>query len=292
MTGSAGFVGRHMVKRLSTDGYRVTCIDVRNNWGGDARTWFDRNIGDGSMFDLVVHCAAVVGGRTMIEGRPLELAVEDLSLDAMMFRWAMRTRPKRVVYFSSSAAYPVELQTGTPPLALWESVIDLDRPRLPDQTYGWVKLTGERLAAEADAEGIPTHVFRPFSGYGADQDPAYPFPAFIERALGDAPVFDVWGDGHQVRDFVHIDDVVAAVMAAIDADARGPLNIGTGVATSFRHLAALCMEIAGTPRMIRPHPDRPTGVQYRVADVERMRQVYTPKITLAEGIERAVRRAA
>lgn len=285
VTGSAGFVGRHMVAELERHGYSVSGIDIRTNW--DARKFFDVGHPRG-YYDLVVHCAAVVGGRTMIDGRPLELAVEDLSLDAMMFRWAMKIRPGRIVFFSSSAAYPVWLQDGDPPYALVEDDLDLGDPRLPDQTYGWVKLTGERLAAEANAEGIPTHVFRPFSGYGEDQDLAYPFPAFIERARIDGP-FTVWGDGQQVRDFVHIDDVVGVVMAAIDVDYREPLNIGMGVATSFDTLAELCMGLAGTRREIAHVLDAPQGVRYRVADVRRLHEIYTPKITLAEGIERALR---
>jgi nucleoside-diphosphate-sugar epimerase len=285
VTGHKGFVGRHMQAELVRRGYAVLGCDLVD--GLDARYTFDHS---DMHFDLVVHCAAVVGGRTMIDGRPLELAVEDLSLDSMMFRWAMRTRPGRIVYFSSSAAYPVWLQDGDPPYALTEGDLDLAEPRLPDQTYGWVKLTGERLAAEANAEGIPTHVFRPFSGYGEDQDLAYPFPAFIERALRASPTFHVWGDGQQVRDFVHIDDVVGAVMAAIDADYREPLNIGTGVATSFDTLAELCMGLAGERRDIFHDTGKPMGVRYRVADVRRLHEIYTPTITLAEGIERALRR--
>jgi nucleoside-diphosphate-sugar epimerase len=288
VTGDKGFVGRHMKAELLARGYHVVGCDLaraENPW--DARRLFDQI---DIRFDLVVHCAAVVGGRTMIDGRPLELAVEDLSLDSMMFRWAMRTCPGRIVYFSSSAAYPVWLQDGDPPYALTEDDLDLAEPRLPDQTYGWVKLTGERLAAEANAEGIPTHAFRPFSGYGEDQDLAYPFPTFIARALAGTACFDVWGDGQQVRDFVHIDDVVGAVMAAVDADYREPLNIGTGVATSFDTLAGMCMGLAETRRPIAHLTGMPEGVRYRVADVRRLHEIYTPKITLAEGIERALRR--
>jgi nucleoside-diphosphate-sugar epimerase len=62
---------------------------------------------DNGCWDLVVHCAANVGGRATIDGNPLWVA-ENLELDAAMFRWAVAMRLPRVVYYSSSAAYPVD----------------------------------------------------------------------------------------------------------------------------------------------------------------------------------------
>ena len=95
VTGSGGFVGTHIASRLLDDGWDVIGVDRyqppigdhRLSWDGDVRTWF-HNYGATAQPDLIVHCAAVVGGRTMIDGEPLRLAVEDLSLDAEMFKYA------------------------------------------------------------------------------------------------------------------------------------------------------------------------------------------------------------
>ena len=106
VTGSAGFVGRHVVDALVVDGWHVDTVDLVT--GGDALDYFRTGV---ECYDLVVHAAAVVGGRTMIDGAPFELAAIDLELDAALWRWAHRTRPRRVVYLSSSAAYPVAMQT-------------------------------------------------------------------------------------------------------------------------------------------------------------------------------------
>jgi len=318
VTGSSGFVGRHTARALLDRGYHVAGVDIRPGQFTahveDARM-FLRRMGDRSRYDLVVHCAAVVGGRTMIDGEPLHLAVEDLTLDAELFRWALRARPGRIVAFSSSAAYPVHLQAEAAHFALFR-----DCPRLlneadinhtnhigaPDQTYGWVKLTLERLAAEANAEGIRTHVFRPFSGYGADQDDTYPFPAIMRRArdyaralpaaraLGILKPFEVWGHPGSVRDWVHIDDVVACVLAHIDADVAGPVNICTGRATTFADLAHLALTAAGAPgpHMVTGDIGKPMGVFWRVGDPTLMQQVYTPRITIEEGVERAMKETA
>lgn len=288
VTGHQGFVGRHMVRALETDGYTVTGLDILDRPNPhDCRDYF-RTFDH--RFDLVVHCAAVVGGRTLIDGEPLRLAAEDLSIDAEMFRWALRTRPGRIVYFSSSAAYPVELQQPGLRHPLRETDIGGWHIGMPDATYGWVKLTGERLAEEANAEGIRTHVFRPFSGYGADQALDYPFPAIVQRAVEhSAGPFRVWGSANSTRDWVHIDDVVGCVMAHIDADVVGPVNICTGVATTFRDLARRALARAGRHDVeIVGDTAKPMGVMHRVGHPGQMLEVYQPRIDIADGIDRAV----
>lgn len=292
VTGSSGFVGRHMVAALNSRGYEVWRVDVADGPAGDVRRWFDTH--PDSRIDLVVHCAAVVGGRTMIDGAPLQLAAEDLSIDAALFRWALKARPGRIVAFSSSAAYPVHLQTADRAARtsidqrrLYEGQYEPDVARC-DTTYGAVKVVLERLAVEANAEGIPTHVFRPFSGYGADQALDYPFPSFIARAARRDDPFQVWGPGGSARDWVHIDDVVGAVLAAVDEDVRGPVNICTGRATTFDELAEMCMARVGYRAPIEHLNDAPQGVYWRVGDPTLMHEFYRPRITIEEGIARAV----
>ena len=281
ITGSQGFVGKHFVKRYLEQGDKVTLVDIANGCI-DARDFFRNN---NEQFDRVIHLAAVVGGRRMIEGSPLSLAV-DLSIDAEMFSWALRTQPGCITYFSSSAAYPVILQKRGLELKLLENSIDLDNIQTPDLSYGWAKLTGEMLARHARAKGLVVHVYRPFSGYGTDQALDYPFPSFIDRAKRKADPFEIWGDGTQVRDFIHIDDIIEATFVGC---ARGveTSNLCQGRATSFNELAEIVSAIGGYRPTIKHLEAEPTGVHYRVGDPTFMRSFYTPKITLEEGIERA-----
>lgn len=280
ITGDAGFVGRAFRRNLEGQGHSIIGIDIVN--GVDARDFFRTN---DTKFDLVIHLAAVVGGRATIEGEPLSLAV-DLSIDAEMFGWAMRTKPGKIVYFSSSAAYPTKLQSLDDARRLTESDIDLANISNPDLTYGWAKLTGEMLADHARNAGLDVYVFRPFSGYGSDQDLSYPFPSFIERGKRKANPFQIWGDGNQVRDFIHIDDIVEGVFAAIDAGVH-TTNLGTGRATSFNELGRLVAEIGGFETEFEHILEAPRGVSYRVGDPTLMNTFYRHKISLEEGIERA-----
>jgi nucleoside-diphosphate-sugar epimerase len=281
ITGDAGFVGRAFHRALAKQRHDITGIDLVN--GKEVRHFFAT---DNTQFDIVIHLAAIVGGRMTIEGNPLSVA-SDLAIDADMFQWALRTRPKHIVYFSSSAAYPIFLQRLAYQQKLREIDINLEHIRTPDFTYGWAKLSGEMLASYARAEGLKVTVLRPFSGYGADQALDYPFPSFIERAKRKADPFEVWGRGTQVRDFVHIDDVVGATFAAVINDVN-VMNICTGRPTSFIELAEMVMLQANYLAPIKNNLDAPIGVEYRVGDPTRMLQVYEPKISLEEGIALAL----
>ena len=284
ITGDAGFVGGYFRKAL--DDHDIVGVDLKNGlskWQ-DARYFFAN---DNTYFDLVVHLAAIVGGRATIEGEPLSVAV-DLAIDSELFQWALRTKPGKIIYYSSSAAYPIKLQDYGSTHHLTESDIDLNNIQSPDYTYGWAKLTGEMLASYAEKEGLRVHVFRPFSGYGEDQSLDYPFPSFIKRGVDKENPFKIWGSGNQVRDFIHMEDVVAATLEAVRQDIQGPVNLGLGRVTSFNDLATLVANECGYFPEFERIIGAPEGVQYRVCDPTKMLSFYTPKVTLEEGIARAV----
>jgi nucleoside-diphosphate-sugar epimerase len=105
VTGAAGFVGRHMSAELERRGYLVDRRDIL--FGSDAHIVFASKLA--SRYDLVVHAAASAPHRAAIDGQAEHFA-RNLHLDAAMFDWAVRTGQGRVLYLSSSAAYPIRLQ--------------------------------------------------------------------------------------------------------------------------------------------------------------------------------------
>ena len=288
VSGGAGFIGRHMVRALLDAGWDVTAFDIypRNEPGvrfRDARAFFSA---DATTFDLVVHAAAVEPHRSAIDTTPLRVGAGNLELDAAMFQWAARAKPGRVVYLSSSAAYPVWLQTGAHAYRLTED--DAKKAHQPDAMYGELKLMGERLADAYRRQGGTVTVCRPFSGYGEDQSEDFPFGAFTARARRRDDPFEVWGDGSQTRDWVHVDDVVGAILAAYEHGIDGPVNIATGRPTSFNELATLFMVASGYCPEIKHLTDAPRGVAYRVGDPTLLNTFYECQVTLEEGIKRAL----
>lgn len=322
VTGDSGFLGRHFRAELESQGWDVEGFDLEPGSPDpavryrsprlDCREYF-RTTSAGHLvippgyYDLVIHCAAVVGGRAKIDGSPLETAV-NLELDAALFRWAAQTRPGRVLYISSSAAYPVEMQTeharrvrivrdDDHGLRLSES--DLFAPladghpsgtravHTPDQVYGWSKVVGEVLAAKLRKAGVPVTVVRPFSGYGHDQSPDYPFRAFLERAMRKEDPFRLWC-GDCTRDFVHVDDLVKAALTIAESGTERAVNICTGRGTSFLELARIVCDAVGYSPEIVADPTAPSGVAYRVGDPDWMAQFYVPAVRLEDGVAQSL----
>jgi nucleoside-diphosphate-sugar epimerase len=286
VTGSAGFVGRHMCRELVSREWDVVDVDLAT--GGDAHVTFKHS---DRRFDLVVHAAATAPYRVAIDGVPGTF-VQDIHLDGALFDWAIRTRQYHVLYISSSAAYPIALQNDGKMGRLMEDEIDLDWPEQPDGNYGWTKLTGERMARAARECDIPVTVVRPFSGYGEDQSPNWPFGAFVQRVRnGESPV-KIWGASEQVRDWIHISDVVRGALAVVESGETRPVNLCTGVGTNMGELVDTMMKVAGyadfEQRYLVDH-DAPMGVMHRVGDPTFMYGFYEPKVTLEEGVHRALK---
>lgn len=284
VTGAAGFVGRHMTAALRARGYQVAVVDTV--LGYDAHEVFAGRHAAGT-YDLVVHAAASSPHRAAIDRQPQHMA-RNLQLDAAMFDWATRTGQGRVLYLSSSAAYPIELQDDPQWGALVEEDIDLDAVRQPDAAYGWTKVTGEKLAEAARKAGLPVTVVRPFSGYGEDQSEDFPFRALLQRARRRDDPFVIWGDGQQVRDWIHVEDVIAGALAVVESGTDQPVNLCTGVGTSMVDLATMACEQLGYKPEFEFRRDKPAGVAHRVGNPLRFHAFYTPQMSIEDGIARGV----
>jgi nucleoside-diphosphate-sugar epimerase len=290
ITGGAGFVGRHFSRVLLERNFEVHVVDSLypgsgaispySNWplfnpldfsgfyfhDMDCRSFFTQN--PSKSFDLVIHLAAVVGGRLVIEKNPLAVA-DDLSIDAQFWKWALESRPGHIIHFSSSAAYPIKYQTRINQTELSEDLISFDNEiGMPDLTYGWAKLTSEYLSRVAgQLHDLKVATYRPFSGYGEDQDLNYPFPALCKRALQiSGNEFQIWGSGEQLRDFVYIDDLIIGVLDTYQGlNWSTPMNISSGIGTSFVQLAKFILGAIGRDSIpVTVEMDKPEGVFARV----------------------------
>lgn len=294
ITGDDGFIGRNFRRFFEGLDWDVDGCDTTYDESMHASLQWWR----APKYDLVIHCAFHIGGRAGIDGTNTNVA-KNLQLDAEFFEWCVHTKQKNVVYFSSSAAYPVILQNmhhGRRGIALYEPDINLGAGAIgePDKGYGWVKLTAEReLVPMAREHGVNVNVFRPFSGYGPDQSTDYPFMSILRRAMELKPGEDMvlWGPEGQTRDWIHVDDIILAVWKCHQNNIRNTtMNLCTGIPTTFGELAHTALSFLKKDKdcQIVYDLNKPTGVFHRVGNPRLMNTIHTATLEIAANVHRTL----
>lgn len=243
VTGSAGFIGSHLVSRLVQDGHRVVVLDnlssgrrERVSPQADLRVM---DICDPGILEVfkevkpacVFHYAAQVDINVSQE-RPQDDAQTNVVGSVNVADAARRTGVQKLVFASSAAVYGDTADIPT----------SEDHALVPPFPYGIAKLTTERyLQYFYRAWGLEFAALRFANVYGPGQSAkgeAGVVAAFATRMLqGVSPV--IYGSGKQTRDFVFVKDVVEASIAAMRSGATGVYNIGTGIETSINDLFSL-----------------------------------------------------
>mgnify|MGYP000120859099 CR=1 FL=1 len=284
VTGGAGFVGSHLAAALA-DACTVRVVDDLS--AGDRAsvpsgvTFVEGDLRETSVVvpavdgvDYVFHQAGLVSVPESVE-RPIESHERNVDATLAVLE-AAREQDARVVVASSAAVY------GSP-----SSVpIDETEPAAPTSPYGVDKLAADQYTRlYHDRYGVETVALRYFNVYGPGQRSGV-VNAFLERVRAGEPL-TVEGDGEQTRDFVHVDDVVRANLAAATTDAVGrAYNVGTGQQTRIDDLAALIREIVGADVEIRHLDARPGDIERSCADISRARELlgFSPAVTLEAGL--------
>jgi UDP-glucose 4-epimerase len=264
VTGGAGFIGSHLVEALIDDGHSVRVLDDlssgRRGNMPDAAEFFEADITDpaavAAAVDGVDGCFHLAAIASVDRANRDWLRTHQVNLTGTinLFNAVRRVRPDSppVVYASSAAVYGD--CDGTP--------VGEDECVAPLSAYGADKRGCELHArAAGSAHGIRTAGLRFFNIYGPRQDPRSPYSGvitiFLDRLTRGQPV-EIFGDGRQVRDFLHISDAVAALRRAMPAaSTSAPLfNVCTGKGTSITRLAEIIAELCGSKLVIRHRPPR------------------------------------
>ena len=299
VTGGAGFIGSHLVTRLVRDGHSVRVLDnlttgKRENLAevaGDV----DLHVGDirdeGAVAraaegrELVFHEAAIVSVPYSVE-HPRETHAVNVQGTLNVALAARDAGARRIVFASSAAVYGEE-----PELPKRETHV----PR-PVSPYGVEKITGEHyLQAFSRVYGLESVCLRYFNVFGPRQDPSSAYSGvisiFADRVLRGAPI-TIFGDGSASRDFVFVDNVVAAnVLAGTRAGVSGrSFNVALGERTTLLELAAAVGEACEATPAIVFAPERLGDVRDSVADISRAREElgYAPTASLRDGLRALV----
>jgi len=292
VTGGAGFVGSRLAARLCQDNDVVVLDSLV---GGDREAvpseaeFIEGDIRDESAVadamagvDCVFHEAALVSVDRSVEV-PTESHDNNVE-GTLTILEAARSRDTRVVLASSAAIY------GHPT----EVPITEDHPMEPTSPYGLDKLACDHYARlYHDRYGMDTVALRYFNAYGPGQtggDYAGVISIFIEQALAGDDI-TVEGDGEQTRDFVYIDDIVDANLAAAGTAAVGAgYNIGTAESVTIRELAELIQDITDTDSDIVHVEAREGDIDHSRAAVSKAEEHldFEAAVPLREGLERTV----
>jgi len=297
VTGAAGFIGSQLAERLAASGDNVIGLDAMTDYYDVATKLANatsvaeagvrfveadlRHADLGPLVDgveVVYHQAAQPGVRASWDERFADYATHNVLGTQRLLEASRHAGVRRFVYASSSSIYGNAQTYPT----LEETV------PAPFSPYGVTKLAAEHLCnAYAQNFGFPTVSLRYFTVYGPRQRPDMSIHRLVEAALG-GQAFPRFGDGTQVREFTHVDDVITANRLAASAEVPpgSVFNVSGGSEISLQELIALVETTVGDPVAIEVRPAEPGDVRRNGGSTVRARQQlgWTPRVSLQDGV--------
>lgn len=302
VAGATGLIGSSLIERLLREGAHVRAtVHRREPVIADPRIDYVRaDLTHGAdcgrcveSMQYVFLCAANTSGAAAIAATPMVHVTPNILINSQMLEAAYAADVEKFVWLSSTVAYPVT-----------------DRPVTEDQMFdgepfdkyfyaGWAKRFTEilcRMYGEKLPRKMTTLVLRPTNVYGPRDDfefaTSHVIPALIRKSVERWDPLEVWGDGTEVRDVIYIDDMVEAMILAVERlDSYAAINIGLGRGYSVREILDAILEI-DTFRDARVtfNADRPTMIPLRLIDTGRAETMlgFRARVGLREGLQRTI----
>jgi GDP-D-mannose 3', 5'-epimerase len=306
--GAGGFIGGHLVRDLINSGMEnVRAIDVK-----PAPDWYQVVPGaENLQLDLqgkeacdkaldgagiVYNLAADMGGMGFIENNKAKCMLSVL-INTHLLMSAIKSGVERFFYASSACVYNADKQRDTNVTALKEEDA---YPAMPEDGYGWEKLFSERMCRHFREDfNLATRVARYHNVYGPhgtydggrEKAPAAICRKVIEAKQAGRHEIEIWGDGHQTRSFMYIDDCLKGTRAILDSDILEPINLGSNELVSINQLVDIVEKIAGIKLVRKYNLSAPKGVNGRNSDNTLIKQLlgWEPGIRLHVGMEKTYR---
>jgi GDP-D-mannose 3',5'-epimerase len=301
--GAGGFIGGHLVNKLLADGAAsVRAVDVK-----PLREWYQINqLADNRALDLqlrgnceeasngvdgVFQLAADMGGMGFIENNKALCMLSVLTNTHMLIA-AREAGVKRFFYSSSACVYNGEKQKDFKVVPLKEEDA---YPAQPEDGYGWEKLFSERMCRHFHEDyGMEVRVARFHNVYGPlgtwaggrEKAPAAISRKVLEAKHSGVHEIEIWGDGHQTRSFMYIDDCTKGVVDIFESDILEPINLGSNELVTINQLVDIAEDIAGVKLQRRYNLGAPKGVNGRNSDNTLIQKYlgWEPSIRLRDGM--------
>lgn len=292
--GGGGFVGSHLVQALCAEGVHVLCVDrnlrsERLHPLANHRTLDLFTCTDGDLDELISGCSLIYhlawsSIPASAEADPFRDLKDNVGLAVRVFKASARAGV-RVVFSSSGGTVYGEGATAE---------LAEDHPCNPMSAYGAGKRAAEMYAGLfRRTMGLDVRIARLANPYGAGQNPARPQGAvsrFARQTL-EGEAIEIWGDGEVVRDYIHISDVIACLVALGQASpdtlkGHAIFNVGSGHGASLKDVLQIVADAVGQMPEVRFLPGRNMDIARNVLSIDRVRSTlgWAPRLNLADGI--------
>ncbi len=277
ITGYSGFIGSYLLKKLQQTDHELLLADIAN--GTDICDW--EQVKKFNDVDVIVHLANLSFVPASYE-QPKRF-YETNYLSTLNMLELCRINGARLIFFSSYMYGHPQYQP-----------IDENHPIQAFNPYSQTKVICESLCEGYNRDfKVPITIFRPFNIYGSGQNPDFLVPSIIQQAKAGKIVIK---DDRPKRDYIHVEDIIDAVMTSIEIKSEDSMlrkyNLGTGISHSVKEIVEMVQGLFETKiEYLCTHEIRPNDVLDTVADITKIETElnWKPKISIQEGLRRMVK---
>lgn len=290
LTGGAGFLGRHVVERLTQRGLRQVFVIRSKDYNLTQEQDVEKLYRDFPC-DMVIHLAAVVGGIGANQKNPGKFFYDNLMMGTMLMEYARRNKVKKFVAVATICAYPKYTPVPFREEDLWNGY--------PEETNAPYGLAKKMLLVQSQAYrqqyGFNSIVLFPVNLYGPgdnfDLESSHVIPALIRKFLEARETKRkevlLWGTGSPSREFLYVEDAAEAILLAAEKyDKSEPINVGSGMEIKIKDLAELLKNLVGYSGKIVWDSSKPDGQPRRILDVTKAEREFgfKAKTNFEEGL--------
>lgn len=301
VTGGTGFVGTNFVKELSNFNLKIIVPIHKRELSFKSKkihtinadlTNIDDCLKVCQNVDYIFHAAGMVSAARMTVNNPMTAISTNLIVTLRILEAAMKQNVKKILLFSSGT-------TGYPKYnhAVSEEEMFNDDPAEIYYGYGWSRRYTELLGNFASKKSnLKVAICRPTGVYGSydDFDPStsHVIPALIKRAIDKENPYVVWGDGEEIRDFLHVRDLVRGCFLLLEKNANSdPVNIGSGKEYKIKDIVKTILNLTNNKDVnIEFDNTKPTTIPVRKVNVDKAKKLlgFEMKISLEDGLKETI----